>query len=188
MNHVAVLDIGKTNVKLSIATPEGTIVDTVSTANLPLPGPPYLHPHAAGIEDWVLDQLRIMTGRHRITETVTTAHGSLGALVGGDRLLMPMIDYENECPDDVNRRYRDLVGSPDDRGSPIMPGFAHLARQLLYLESEWPAVVAEAEHFLGAPQYFAWRLSGTPASELTYLGAQTHLWNVRERSYLPIVA
>jgi sugar (pentulose or hexulose) kinase len=187
MGHVAVLDIGKTNVKLSIATVEGAIVETVSTANAPLPGPPYLHPDAEELEDWFLDQLRSLARRHRVRAVVATAHGSLGALVGGDRLLMPMIDYENEPSAKLNRRYSDLVGSLQERGSPIMPGMAHIARQLLFLEMEWPEAVARAEHFLGGPQYWAWRLSGVGATELTYLGAQSHLWNVREGRFLSIV-
>jgi sugar (pentulose or hexulose) kinase len=187
MDHVAVLDIGKTNVKLSVATGEGAIVETVSTANDPLPGPPYLHPDAEGIEGWFLDQLRSLAHRHRIRAVVATTHGSLGALVGGDRLLMPMIDYENEPSAELDRRYRELVGTLQERGSPILPGLAHLARQLLFLETEWPEAVARAEHFLGGPQYWAWRLSGVGATELTYLGAQSHLWDVRERRFLSIV-
>lgn len=187
MDHVAVLDIGKTNVKLSVASADGTIVESLTTSNEPLPGPPYLHFDAEGIEDWFLDRLREMANRYPIGATVTTAHGSLGGLVGGDSLLMPMVDYENECPDDLNRQYREQAGALAERGSPIMPGFAHLARQLLFLETEWPAVVDEAQYFLGAPQYFAWRLTGVASSELTYLGAQSHLWDVRHGRYLPIV-
>ena len=46
-------------------------------------------------------------------------------------------------------------------------------------EMEWPEAVARARHFLGGPQYWAWRFSGAAATELTYLGAQSHLWDVR---------
>src|SRR4051812_3319786 len=122
MAHVAVLDIGKTNVKASIATVEGAIVETVSTANAALPGPPYLHPDTDGLEGWFLDQLRSLARRHRIRAVVATAHGSLAALVGGDRQLMPMIDYDSEASAELNRRYSDLVGPLEERGSPVMPG------------------------------------------------------------------
>ena len=66
-----------------------------------------------------------------------------------------------------------MPGSPgplEERGSPIMAGAAHLARQLLWLELEWPEAVARGRWFLGGPQYWAWRLSGVAAAELTYLG------------------
>ena len=81
-----------------------------------------------------------------------------------------------------------LAGPLAVRGSPIMPGCAHGARQLLWLEMAWPKAVARARHFLGGPQYWAWRLSGAAATELTFLGAQSHLWDVRARRFAPIVA
>ncbi len=87
MNHIAVFDIGKTNVRLSVATTQGTIVETVAAANNSLPGPPYLHPDAEGLEGWLLDQLRALARRHAIASLVVTTHGSLGALVGGDRVV-----------------------------------------------------------------------------------------------------
>jgi len=37
------------------------------------------------------------------------------------------------------------------------------------------------------PQYWAWRLSGVAASEVTYLGAQSHLWNVPAARWSGIV-
>jgi len=72
MDHIAVLDIGKTNIELSIALSDGTIVETVSSANDPLPSPPYQHPDADGIEGWFLDQLRHLTHRYRVTAAVAT--------------------------------------------------------------------------------------------------------------------
>src|SRR5689334_2917984 len=96
MSFVAVLDIGKTNVKLSAASEDGAILETVSTANNTIPGPPYLHPDAEGMEGWFLDQLGQLARRHPIGSVVATSHGSLGALVARDRLAMPLLDYENE--------------------------------------------------------------------------------------------
>jgi sugar (pentulose or hexulose) kinase len=100
---------------------------------------------------------------------------------------MPMMDYEEEAPRRVDEAYRRLAGSIEERGSPIMPGNAHLARQLLWIDMEWPEAVARARWFLGGPQYWAWRLSGVAAMEVTYLAAQTHLWNVRDRSFTLVV-
>jgi sugar (pentulose or hexulose) kinase len=81
-----------------------------------------------------------------------------------------------------------MAGPLDENGSAIMPGAAHLARQLLYLETEWPEKVAAARWFLGGPQFWGWLFSGVGASELTYLGAQTHLYDVRNRRFAAIVA
>jgi sugar (pentulose or hexulose) kinase len=48
--------------------------------------------------------------------------------------------------------------------------------------------VAGAAHYLNVAQYWAWWLSGVPASEHSAMGAQSHLWNVPQRRFAPIVA
>src|SRR5277367_3064573 len=46
---VAVLDVGKTNVKLALFDPGGAVLWERSTPNRPLPGPPYLHANVEAI-------------------------------------------------------------------------------------------------------------------------------------------
>ena len=58
----------------------------------------------------------------------------------------------------------------------MMHGATHLARQMLWLEHGWPDAFAAARAYLALPQYWAWRLSGAAASEVTSLAAQSHLW------------
>jgi sugar (pentulose or hexulose) kinase len=68
-----------------------------------------------------------------------------------------------------------------------MPGAHHMAHQLFWLETMWPDMVARARWYLGGPQYWAFFLSGGGASELTYLAAQSHLWNFDARGFSRIV-
>jgi sugar (pentulose or hexulose) kinase len=187
MTTVAVLDIGKTNIKLSAATRGGAILETLSTANTAKSGPPYKHPDLGGIEAWLLDSLGPLARRHDIGALVTTCHGSAGVLVDDGGPVMPMVDYEQTPPEAVNAAYRSEAGPIELRGSPILAGSAHLARQLLWIQTEWPQAVQKARWFLGGPQYWAWRLCGEAAAEFTYLGAQSHLWDIPERRFAPIV-
>lgn len=176
MSVVAVLDIGKTSVKLSAATPDGALLETITAGNPVLPGPPYRHHDMGALESWVLDGLASLGTRHRIAAVVATGHGSGGVLVGPDGPAMPMIDYEQPAPEGLDDTYRTIAGSFRERGSPVMLGSAHLARQLLWLERDFPDAFAGATAFLAVPQYWAWRLSGVAASEVTSLAAQSHLW------------
>lgn len=187
MPNVAVLDIGKTNIKLNVASADGKILETVSAANVTRPGPPYRHPDLRRIEHWLFTELGALSRRHPIMAFVACGHGSAGVLVDEHGPVIPMLDYEQDVPDEVNRAYRALAGPVEERGSPIMAGAAHLARQLFWLETEWPEAFARGRWFLGAPQYWAWRLSGIPAMEFTYLGAQSQLWNIPSRQYARIV-
>ena len=187
MTVVAVLDVGKTNVKLTAASRDGELLETVSLANGPVPGPPYLHADLERIEAWFLSELGAIARRRPIGAIVATGHGSAGALVDDHGPVMPMIDYEAEMPAAVTAAYIEAAGPLPPLGSPLMPGAAHLARQLLWLERQWPEAVARARWYLGGPQYWAFRLSGAGASELTYLAAQSHFWNFDERGFSRIV-
>ncbi len=185
---IAVLDIGKTNAKLGVATADGQPVETLSTANTVLQAPPYPHHDLAGLEAWLAWGLGELGRRHRITAIVPCGHGSGAVLTGADAAAMPMIDYEAEPPAGVNAQYRALAGSYRQRGSPIMLGASHIARQLLWLQTGWPQQTEAARWFLALPQYWAWRLSGVAASEISSLGAQSHLWSAITQGFSPIVA
>ncbi|GGD95463.1 carbohydrate kinase [Aureimonas endophytica] len=176
MGAIAVFDIGKTNVKLFAASPDGVLLEHGSAPNQVREGPPYRHHDLAGLEDWLLDGLADLGTRHEIEAVVACAHGSGGVLVGADGAAMPMIDYEQAPPPEIDADYAGIVGSYRERGSAVMLGTAHLARQMLWLERHWPAEFAEARAFLATPQYWAFRLSGIAAGEVTSLAAQSHLW------------
>ena len=172
MKAVAVFDVGKTNVKLSASDADGRLLETLSTPNPSHSGPPYRHHDVLALEAWLLSGLSALGKRHDIDAIVTCAHGSGGILVDDHGPAMPMIDYEQEPPAAVDAEYRRVAGSFRERGSPVMLGAAHLARQMLWLEQDWPDEFAKARHFLATPQYWAWRLSGVAASEVTSLAAQ----------------
>lgn len=189
---VAVLDVGKTNVKLSAVTADGHIVETLSLPNPVKPGPPWRHHDLAALRGWVIDGLAALSLRHPLEAFVSSGHGSGGVLVSGDPdvgdgTALPMIDYEQPLPGDVWRDYAPLAGTFFDRGSTLMHGATHLARQMFWMERQEPDRFAQARWFLGVPQYWAWVLTGQAVSETTLLGAQSHLWNVAEQRVSPIV-
>lgn len=189
---VAVLDVGKTNVKLSAVTPDGAILETLTVANTVINSGPWRHHDLAGLGDWVFSSLSEFAKRYRFTTFVSSGHGSGGVLVGtdpdaGDGTAMPMIDYEQMPPADIQRRYSTLAGSFLDRGSAVMHAATHLARQMFWMQQAEREAFDKAKWFLNLPQYWAWRLSGVAVSEATGLGAQSHLWNVAERRWAPIV-
>lgn len=176
MSVVAVFDVGKTNVKLSAASQDGVILETLSAPNQVLDGPPYRHHDLAALESWLLAGLADLGQRHAISAIVACAHGSGGVLVDHEGAVMPMVDYEQPIPEHVATKYRQIVGSYRERGSAVMLGAAHLARQMLWQEMEWPEQFARAKAFVPTPQYWALRLSGVLATEVTSLAAQSHLW------------
>lgn len=176
MSAVAVFDVGKTHVKLFAAQSDGVLLEHRAAPNHVADGPPYRHHDLAALESWLLDGLADLGSRHEIEAIVSCSHGSGGVLVDGSGAAMPMMDYEQEPPADVAADYPRIAGSYRERGSAVMLGSAHLARQMLWLERGWPERFAAARAFLATPQYWAFRLSGVAAGEVTSLAAQSHLW------------
>ena len=187
MEAVAVFDVGKTNVKLAAVSGAGVLLDSVSRSNPVLPAPPYSHHDLGLLETWLLENLRSLGARYAIEAILATGHGSGGVLVGQDGPLMPMIDYEQEPPAEIANEYPLLAGSFRERGSPCQLASAHLAKQMLWLERAFPSEFAAAKAYLAHPQYWAWRLGGTMASEVTSLAAQSHLWRPLDRRLSKLV-
>jgi sugar (pentulose or hexulose) kinase len=189
---IAVLDVGKSNVKLSAMTSSGAIVESLSVRNEVKNGSPWRHHDIEGLNDWVLQSLALLCRRYPTEGLVSTGHGSAGVLVlpdpdHGVGAALPMMDYEQDLPYDIRSRYASLSGSFFDRGSPIMLKAAHQARQMYWMQQAEPEKFARARWYLCLPQYWGWRLSGVAASETTVLSAQSHLWNTIERRWSPIV-
>ncbi|MEY2957018.1 MAG: hypothetical protein RL123_1746 [Pseudomonadota bacterium] len=191
---IAVLDVGKSNVKLSACDAAGRVCETLVTPNPSRPGPPWRHTDLRALNLWVLETLADLGRRHPLGRFIATGYGSGAVLVGedpdagGDGAVLPMIDYEQPLPEAVARAYAPLAGGFLDRGSALMMGATHVARQLFWAEQAEPAAVARARWLLCLPQYWAWRLSGVAVGEVTILGAQSHLWNVAAGGWAPIVA
>ncbi|MBA3912213.1 MAG: carbohydrate kinase, partial [Rhodobacter sp.] len=191
---VAVLDVGKSNVKLSACTTGGHVLETLTLPNEVLPGPPWRHHDLATQNTFVLEGLATLSRRHPLLHFVASGHGSGGILVAEDPddgdtgLALPMIDYEQPLPPGLDDAYALQSGSFFDRGSAVMMAATHTARQMFWAETAEPRAFALARWCLGIPQYWAWRLTGRAVSEASILGAQSHLWNVRDRAWSPIVA
>jgi L-fuculokinase len=178
---VAVLDVGKTNVKLLAIAPGGGILSSRSAPNEVRSGDPYPSCDVEHIWRWLLAALADLAERFRIRAIVPTTYGSSAALVDERQLVLPVIDYETEPPPEIARAYAEVAPWFDECCCPILPAGMTLARQLFWQSRAFPEEFARARWILPFPQYWAWRLSGVPASEVTSLGAQTQLWNPRER-------
>jgi sugar (pentulose or hexulose) kinase len=57
-------------------------------------------------------------------------------------------------------------------------GAMRLAKQLLWQQSAYPVEFARAKTYLTTAQFFALRLGGRAASEISQLAAQSHIWDL----------
>ena len=182
-----VLDVGKTNVKLLAMAKNGEILAVERLENRSLDGPPYPHLDTERVWGWLLQAAAGLSGSWEIDAIVPTTHGGTAALMSGDRLALPVLDYEAEPPQEAAEAFAEVAPAFAETCCPTLPAGMNLGRQLFWLQRYFAAEFARADRVLAYPQYWAWRLSGVSAGELTSIGCHGHLWNPRKRRYSSLV-
>jgi len=182
-----VLDVGKTNVKILVMSKAGAVLDTEKLDNKSLDGPPYPHPDIERIWQWLLATTTHFANQYTIDAIVPTTHGCTAALVCDDELVLPILDYETEIPDDTTETFAAVAPTFAETQSPNLPAGLNLSRQLFWLQREFPQQFSRTQWILTYPQYWAWRLCGVAASEITSVGCHGHLWNPQQRSFSTLV-
>ena len=172
---VAVLDVGKTNVKAVLFDRSGTLLAELGMPNRVVADGPYPHADTEAIWAFALSALRDLDARQSIGAIVVTTHGASGALVDDAGLVLPVMDYEWDGPTGL-ADYSERRPSFEETFSPAMPVGLNLGRQLAWQQDRMPDAFARARWILAYPQYWAWRLTGVAASEVTSLGCHTDLW------------
>ncbi|AVR95728.1 FGGY-family carbohydrate kinase [Pseudoduganella armeniaca] len=186
MSAVVVLDIGKTNAKLALIDDDGTLLAERRCPNAPLRDGPYPHHDTEGIWTWMLTTLAEFAGMAHVDAIVPVTHGATAALVDDAGLVLPVPDYEHE-PAAALAEYLALRPSFAETRSPRLPAGLNLGRQLAWLAQAYPAAFDRARHILLYPQYWASRLCGVAAGEVTSLGCHTDLWDPQRQRYSTLV-
>ncbi|MET7241774.1 FGGY-family carbohydrate kinase [Methylobacterium sp. EM32] len=186
--RVAVLDIGKTNVKLVVLdAATGDEIWARRVPNAVRRDGPYPHADVGAIEAFLLDALADAGAAVGIDAVSITTHGATGALIGPDGLVLPVLDYEHDGPDALADEYARVRPDFAETFSPRLPGGLNLGAQLFWQARRFPDAFGRATAFLTYPQYWAWRLTGVAATEATSLGCHTDLWAPEKGSFSTLV-
>ncbi len=181
---IAVLDVGKTNVKVVVHDLEtGEDVFVRTRPNAVVDTPPYPHYDVEGMWSFFLDTLKAATAAHRIDAISFTTHGATFALMAGDQLALPVLDYEYSGPDALNGAYAAARPSFDESFTPRLPGGLNAGAQIYWQARTFPDALARVTAILPYPQYWAFRFTGVLASEATSLGVHTDLWAPARRDF-----
>jgi L-fuculokinase len=183
-----VIDIGKTNAKLTLIDADGNTMAEQRCANTILDDGPYPHHDTERLWAWMLATFRTFAGLAKVGAIVPVTHGATAALVDEHGLVLPVLDYESKLPEQINETYAKARPQYSETYSPNLPAGLNLGRQLAW-QAGWVGTEFERTKFiLMYPQYWAWRLSGVAATEVTSLGCHTDLWNAATQDYSSLVA
>ena len=173
---VAVLDIGKTNLKFVVFDDGGALLCERQIPNVSCAGPPYPHVDVEMIWAFLGEGLRLTAEKFNITTLIPTTHGASCAVMNEQGLTMPIMDYEFTNTDDITPRYEPMRDAFNQSYSPAMPAGLNVGRQLAWQKWNLESEFLKTTKIVGYPQYWVWRLTGQFAFDVCSLGAHTDLW------------
>lgn len=180
MQHVLILDIGKSNAKVLVLNETLDAVLERRRPNQALSAGPYPHYDVEGIWNWFLLVASEVAKNFEISAISVTTHGATAALIDrdreGDGLVLPVLDYESSLPESCSRDYGLVRSGFAETRSPNLSAGLNLGRQLFWLQRQYGEQFRTATDILLYPQYWVWRLTGELCSEVTSLGCHTDLW------------
>jgi sugar (pentulose or hexulose) kinase len=190
LRHIAVIDIGKTNVKLALVDRAAMVERAVLTQpNVVLPGPPYRHFETDRHWDFVLAGLAQFQASHGVDGISVTTHGACAALLGEDgALATPVLDYEDDGPLQTALAYDSLRPDFAVTGSPRLGTGLNLGAQLHWLLAQDASLLERVRNVVTWPQYWGYRLTGLLACDVSSLGCHTDLWEPRSERFSGLVA
>ena len=185
---IAIWDVGKTNAKICALDAEtGKVLEDRSQGFSALAGPPYLHLDTEGLWTWFKENIAELGERHRFGSIVATAHGATAALISDGALVLPVLDYEDTGPDEIEDEYSKFRPPFSETLSPPLPCGINYGRSLFWQSSAFPKEFAATDFIISYVQYWSWRMCGVAATECTTIGSHSDLWNPEGRKYSSLV-
>ena len=171
-----VLDIGKTNVKL-------TFVDSFNNKTIKFFKTKQKNIYRHGIKilnsnsifEWALKKITYIGRKHNLDKFVCTAHGTSIALISyDDKELLACTDYEYKF-DKLFNNYKKIAPKFSESFSPFLENGLNIGQQIYYLYKRKQKLIKETKYILNYPQYVVWKLTSSFSSEISYVGCHTHL-------------
>ena len=186
--YTFIFDIGKTNIKGYVLNEQSETVWTESTKNASIQGQDYTYIDVENVEKWLLTALKKANQAFDISAINISTHGACAVLVGqDDNLLMPVMDYECNTPEQVSAEYDVIRPAFEQSFSPNLSAGLNLGRQLWWLKTHKADEFSTVKHVFMYPQYWVWRLTGKAVNEVTSLGCHTDLWLPEQEDYSSLV-
>ena len=184
---ILVLDIGKTNAKLCALDTHGDVLEVVKKLNTPIQTGQFIHADVEGIWGWLCEGVQTLASHHHFEYFAITTHGATAVCLSQGELAFPVLDYEDSQYEAVSEAYAAVRPAFAESYSPKLKGGLNIGQQLYWLEQNYPDKFAKVDAILMYPQYWAWRLCGVAASEVTSLGCHTDLWAPDKKQFSSMV-
>lgn len=189
---IAVLDIGKTNKKVALFDQRMQMRETRKRRFDAVASDGLQVEDVESIMDWFLDQLAELATRFDIRAIAPTTHGAASVCVGEEGTpIVPPVDYTQTVDESVHERFFRAMGEAKElqaatATAEVRP-LINVGKALFFLKERFPERFTRIRHVLLYPQYFAWRLTGVVAADITYVGCHSYLWDYTRNDWSTVV-
>lgn len=183
-----ILDVGKTHTKACVVDHDGRTRARMTHDTPFVAAGEYPHVDLDTLGAWLIDALAALGREFPIRTIVPVAHGACVALLAGDALAVPIMDYEWPGVAEIDAAYDRMRPPFSETRSPALVNGLNIGRQLYWLASRRSASFERADTLLFYPQFWAWFLSGARVCEVTSPGAHSDLWDPAGRTFSSLVA
>jgi len=191
--HIAVIDAGKTNKKVSVYSRGLKLIHKESTQIGELKIGGMLCDDIPAMNEWVLLALKRFASGYEVKVISATTFGA--TVVHLDRngdFALPVISYMNPVDAVTENRFYGRFGSKADlymkTGTPSFGCSLNVAKQLFWLKEKRKKEYGSIESTLFLPQYVGFFLTGKKSVELTSIGCHTYLYDFRKKGWSTVAA
>ncbi|MDG2355726.1 MAG: FGGY family carbohydrate kinase [Paracoccaceae bacterium] len=179
-DNVAVIDIGKTSAKILVYDRNGILLDET---RIKPKWSKYNQISELDVEhywSWINSSLERFSNLLNVKNTIVTGHGCTFAIVRNGVLALPILDYENEPPEEIKKQFEVIQPSFAETLTPRLPMGLNYAVHIFWRHKMYPSIIENCDAILPYPQYWIWKLTGYLASEISYLGCHSFLWSPKK--------
>ena len=185
---IAVYDIGKTNKKFMMYDSELKPVYKVTTRIDEIYVKGMLYDDIDSIIKWMRESIIEAPEREKIRTIAVTTFGATGALLGENgKLVLPVISYNNEIPQEIREAFYTTFGSPEElymrTGTPPYGQLLNFGIQLFWIRWTMPKKYEKTRSILFLPQYLSYIMTGVKSIEITSVGCHTYLYDIVKRDW-----
>ncbi|NIA14421.1 MAG: hypothetical protein GWP08_10085 [Nitrospiraceae bacterium] len=184
---VAVLDVGKTNKKVSLYDRQFNVVASERTTVDPKQWQGVEVEDTEALLGWFRSALKKLSDDWAIRSIAITTHGATFALLDDKgALALPVISYTAARGEEVQEEFYETFGDRTDlhraTSSPDV-GFANMAKVMYFVKTRLPEAWAKCRHALFYGPYLGYELTGKMGCEPTYPGNHTYFWDFAAKTW-----
>jgi len=188
---IVVIDIGKTNKKISVLSEnlefiysESTQIDVIEKDNI-------ICDNITQTTDWLLKKLRGICAEYEIKViSVTTFGATVTHIDRNGNLVLPVISYTHEPGETIREEFYKKFGSKEElylrTATPPFPQLLTVAMQLFWIKETKPELWEQIDRILFLPQYFGYIFTGKSIVEYTSIGCHTYLYDFNKNYWSDI--